>query len=112
MHSTVVIKGSQAGMTVILDPDVPFEKLLEDIAKKFKDSARFWGAVQITLTLEGRRLTPREELAVVQAITDNSQIEILCLLDTDANRIARCEKALTERLMELSSQTGQFTRET
>ncbi len=108
MHSTVVIKGSQAGMTVILDPDVPFEKLLEDIAKKFKDSARFWGAVQITLTLEGRRLTPREELAVVQAITDNSQIEILCLLDTDANRIARCEKALTERLMELSSQTGQF----
>ena len=33
MHSTVVIKGSQAGMTVILDPDVPFEKLLEDIAK-------------------------------------------------------------------------------
>lgn len=110
MHSTVVIKGSKAGMTVILDPDIPFDQLLKDVGKKFKDSARFWGAVQITLTLEGRRLAPAEELKVVQAITDNSQIEILCLLDTDANRIARCEKALTERLMELSSQTGQFYR--
>lgn len=110
MHSTVVIKGSKAGMTVILDHSISFEELLCDIGKKFRDSAKFWGAVQLTLTLEGRNLSPLEELQVVQAITDNSQIEILCLLDTDANRIARCEKALTERLMELSAQTGQFYR--
>ncbi len=45
---------------------------------------------------------------MTDAITANSQIEILCLLDTDANRIARCEKALTERLMELTARTGQF----
>lgn len=62
----------------------------------------------MTLTLEGRELTPIEELQVTDAITANSQIEILCLLDTDANRIARCEKALTERLMELTARTGQF----
>ena len=45
---------------------------------------------------------------MTDAITANSQIEILCLLDTDSNRIARCEKALTERLMELTARTGQF----
>lgn len=108
MHSTVVIKGSRSGMTVILDPLVPFEDLVEDVGYKFKESARFWGSVQMTLTLEGRSLSPGEEFQIVKAITDNSQIDVLCLLDTDANRIARCEKALTERLMELSSQTGQF----
>ena len=29
-HNTVVIKGNRAGMSVYLDPMVPFEKLLED----------------------------------------------------------------------------------
>lgn len=108
MHSTVVIKGSKAGMTVILDPAVSFEQLIEDVGTKFRESAKFWGSVQITLTLEGREMTAAEEFEVVKAITENSQIDILCLLDTDAKRIARCEKALTERLLELSSQTGQF----
>ena len=108
MQSSVVIKGSKAGMTVILNPDVPFEQLIEDIGKKFRESSRFWGSIQMTLTLEGRTLTPSEEFQIVDAITANSQIDILCILDTDANRIAKCEKALTERLMELSSQTGQF----
>ena len=102
MKSSVVIKGCKSGMTVILNPDTPFEQLLEDVGKKFKESEKFWGSAQMTLTLEGRELTPIEELQVTDAITANSQIEILCLLDTDANRIARCEKALTERLM------GQF----
>ena len=55
-------------MTVLLDPSLPFEELLEAVAKKFKDSAKFWGAVQMTLTLEGRTLTPAQELAVVNTI--------------------------------------------
>ena len=53
-------------------------------------------------------LTPEEEYRVVQTITENSDIEVLCLLDTDGNRTRKCEKALNERLMELSSLTGQF----
>ena len=110
MQNGIVIKSSRAGMTVLLDPNLPFEELLVAIAKKFKDSARFWGAVQMTLTLEGRKLTPEEEMAVVNTITENSQIDVLCLLDTDAQRIERCEKALNEKLMELSAQTGQFYR--
>lgn len=110
MHNAVVIKSSKAGMTVILDRELPFDELLEAIAKKFSESARFWGSVQMTLTLEGRPLTAAEEFEIVDTITRNSQIEILCLLDTDAQRIERCEKALNDKLMELSSQTGQFYR--
>ena len=45
MHNAVVIKSSKAGMTVILDPDLPFGELLEAIGKKFRESARFWGAL-------------------------------------------------------------------
>ena len=110
MHNYVVIKGNKAGLTVYLDHTIPFYELLKALAAKFKETARFWGAVQMTLTLEGRDLTSAEEFQIVNTITENSNIEILCLLDTDAERIERCEKALNEKLLELSSQTGQFYR--
>lgn len=112
MRNAVVIKSSKAGMTVILDPELPFGELLDAIGKKFSESASFWGSVQMTLTLEGRDLTAAQEFAIVDTITKNSQIEVLCLLDTDAERIERCEKALNDKLMELNSQTGQFYRGT
>ena len=43
MRNAVVIKSSKAGMTVILDPELPFDELLDAIGKKFSESARFWG---------------------------------------------------------------------
>ncbi len=108
MRNAVVIKGNKAGMSVFLDPELPFEELLEAVETKFRETAKFWGAVQMTLTLEGRKLSAQEEFAVVNAVTENSDIEVLCLIDSDARRIERCEKALNEKLMELSAQTGQF----
>lgn len=108
MRNAVVIKGNKAGMLVYLDPELPFDELREAVAKKFKETSRFWGAAQMTLTLEGRELTAEEEFQIVNTITENSSIEILCLIDSDAKRIERCEKALNEKLMELSSNTGQF----
>ncbi len=110
MKNTVVIKSNKAGMTVILDPEIPFEQLVSDVADKFGSSAKFWGSVQMTLTLSGREMTPEEEFRIVNTITGNSQIEVLCLLDQDLNRTRRCEKALNEKLMELSAATGQFYR--
>lgn len=112
MRNAVVIKGNKAGLTVFLNPDMPFDELILALKKKFQETAKFWGSVQMTLTLEGRQLTAEEEIRIVNTITENSNIEILCLLDSDANRIERCEKALNDKLMELSSQTGQFYKGT
>lgn len=112
MRNAVVIKGNKAGMSVYLDPELTFQELLQAVEKKFKETARFWGTAQMTLTLEGRSLTADEEFQIVNTITQNSNIEILCLIDSDAKRIERCEKALNEKLMELSSNTGQFYKGT
>ncbi len=112
MRNAVVIKGNKAGMTVIMDPELPFDELLQAVEKKFKETARFWGSAQMTLTLEGRTLTANEEFQIVNTITENSDIEVMCLIDSDAERIERCEKALNDKLMELSSATGQFYKGT
>lgn len=112
MKNKVVIKSSKAGMNIYLDSDCTHEEILKQIALKFKESAKFWGNVQMTLLLEGRHLTAKEELDIINTITDNSSIEILCLIDQDANRIERCEKTLNDKLLELSSNTGQFYKGT
>ena len=110
MKNKIVIKSSKSGMTVILDPDCGFEELIAELAAKFRENARFWGNIQMALMLEGRELTSKEEFQIVNTITENSGVEILCLIDHDANRIERCEKALNQKLMELSARTGQFYR--
>ena len=112
MRNAVVIKGNKAGLSVYLNPELSFQELLQAVEKKFKETARFWGAAQMTLTLEGRTLTAEEEFQLINTITENSEIEILCLIDSDANRIEKCEKALNQKLMELSSSTGQFYKGT
>ena len=112
MKNRIVIKSSRAGMTVILDPEWSFEDLIAELAAKFKDSARFWGTAQMALLLQGRPLTAAQEMQLVNTITENSGIEVLCLLDQDLERVERCEKALNQKLMELSERTGQFYRGT
>ena len=52
MKDAVVIKGNKAGMTVYLEKDLDFDEVLQAIAKKFKATAKFWGAAQMTLTLK------------------------------------------------------------
>ena len=94
MKSSVVIKSNKSGMTVILAPEVPFEQLLQDIAIKFEESTKFWGSIQLTLTLAGRSLTPEQEFQIANMIMEHSQIEIMCLMDMDSDQIKRCEKAL------------------
>ena len=41
MRNAVLIKSSKAGMTVILDPDLPFGELLEAIGRAPVSGARF-----------------------------------------------------------------------
>lgn len=112
MKHTVVVKGNKAGLSVLLNPQTPFDQLLEDVAEKFQESSKFWGNVQMTLRLEGRELTPEEEYRIVNQITANSQIDIVCLIDQDQANIKKCEKTLNEKLLELSASTGQFYKGT
>lgn len=112
MKSPVLIKGNQAGLTVCLDPELPFDELLALIEKKFRETARFWGTAQMALTIEGRELSESEELKVVEAITGNSGVDILCLIDRNGERTRRCERALDEKRTELMTHTGQFFKRT
>ena len=104
----VIIKGNKSGIRIILDSDLSFEELLEEVKKKFSDSAEFLGDAKVAVSLEGRELTEEEEAVLLQCIAENSRLDVVCLIDNDKKREEYFTQSLNERLMQMNSNTGQF----
>lgn len=96
MKQSVIIKGSASGMTVYLDPDIPFEHLLADITARFRDAGKFFRNAKMAVIFEGRKLNREEEYRVVQTILAASPIQITCILDTDEEREAFFRRVVEE----------------
>lgn len=79
--TSVMIKSNKYGLIVILDDQTPFEKLLEDVAFKFQESAKFFRNAQLALSFRGRRLSAGEEHRLVETIVESCQVHILCIVD-------------------------------
>ena len=89
----VVIKKYQSGLSVILNPDIPFETLYTALGRKFRESAKFFGEARLVISFEGRELYPEEERLVVDAISDNSDLTILHVMGDDDGRNRQYLKA-------------------
>lgn len=103
MSQTVIIKSNKYGINLILDPEVPFEELLTAVVEKFRESERFFQNSRLGISFEGRRLTEEEEYRLIEAITANTSIEILCVLDRDeehAEKMRRQVEAYCEAIEE------------
>ena len=101
MKNSFVIKSFQNGINLRLNPDVPFEQLLQDIATKFKESRAFFKNANVALSLEGRTLSPDEEMEIVETINQNSDLSILCLVgkdDIQSNNFIRAIQTLQNKL--------------
>lgn len=42
LDNSVIIKGSNSGITVFLDSEMVFEDLLESVSEKFKSASKFF----------------------------------------------------------------------
>ena len=81
-------------MNLILNDQVPFETLLEEIGQKFNKSKAFFGNVSVALSFEGRALDAAEEAAVVDIIHANSDINVVCIMVKTADSDRLFVKAL------------------
>lgn len=108
MKTPVVIKGTKSGIIVVLDKNLPFEELEQCVAKKFNESAEFLGNTQVAVSFEGRKCTDEEEIRLMNCITENSHLDVVCIVDNDEKREAYFNQALNEKLMALDSNTGNF----
>ena len=112
MKNSVIIKSFQNGLSIYLDDEMPFAQLLEEIAFKFKESAHFFKDASMVLSFEGRQLSDEEERQIVNTITDNSSLNVMCIVgkneETNKNFIKALQKlSYHQQVMENAGQFGQ-----
>ena len=112
MRQTVVIKGNRYGITVFLDPQTEFDVLLEDLGKKFRESAKFFKDAKMALSIEGKKLDNEQQRRIVETISDNSQMEILCILSQDKEEEARFREAVERQRQKEKANVGRFYKGT
>lgn len=108
MNNSVMIKGNKYGIIVVLSSDVPFEELKLQIAEKFKESSKFFENAKMAISFEGRKLTNEEQKDVLDIISENTDMHIVCVMDNDTDKEEAFRQTVEQKLMELSNNTGQF----
>jgi septum site-determining protein MinC len=112
LSTPVVLKSNRYGINLILDSEIGFEELLGCISQRFQESAAFFKDARLAVSFEGRELTQEEEFRIVEAITGNSSIEIICILDNDMLREEMVRQKIEQFEEEQSGRTGEFYKGT
>lgn len=112
MNNSVIIKGNKYGIVVVLDEAMDFAELKTELSEKFKSASKFFDKANMAISFEGRKLSPQEEKEILDVISSNSDLNIVCVIDNDEMREKYFKKAVEEKLEELSAHTGQFYKGT
>lgn len=112
MSNSVIIKGNKYGIVVVLDEHTDFETLKKELADKFQSASKFFDKANMAISFEGRKLNQDEERELLNIISQNSDLNIVCVIDTDEMREKYFQKAVQEKMEELSAHTGQFYKGT
>ncbi len=79
----VNLKGTSSGIILELDPKLPFDVLITEIANKFRESRSFLGKASMGIIVRGRTIIDEEENEILGAINENSDINVTCVLRED-----------------------------
>lgn len=114
MKNPVIIKSFPNGLSIFLDSELPFSELLNEIAVKFSESANFFKDASMVLSFEGRVLSDQEERQIVDTISANSRLNIVCIMgkdeETDRNFVKALQKLSFHQ--EVMENAGQFYKGT
>lgn len=112
MQQPVVLKSNKYGINLILNDDMEFKELLQCIVDKFKESEGFFKNAKMAISFEGRKLTQEEEFQIVEAITENSSVNIICILDNDQLKEELVRQKIDQFEEEQAGKTGEFYKGT
>lgn len=95
-----------------MDSTISFEDLLENIALKFREADGFFKNASVVISLEGRELTENQEREILDAITQNSRLNILCLMGKDEEKNLKFLGIQNHLNFQEDENSGQFYRGT
>ncbi len=112
MKNSVILKSFPNGILVILDETISFQELLADIAAKFREADGFFKDASVAISIEGRELTEEQEREILDAITQNSRLKILCLMGKDEEKNLKFLGVQNKLNFQNDENSGQFYRGT
>ena len=112
MKDNIIIKTFPNGITLHLNPELPFEKLLEEVALKFNSSRQFFRDAKMALALEGVSLDDNQERQIVNAIQENSDMKIICIVGKNDETNHSFVKAIQKVEEQHTDNYGHFYRGT
>ena len=82
MKNSVIIKGNRYGISIVLDPEIDFSTLLEDLKNRLEQAERFFDSdKQLAVNFEGRTLSNDELEQILTIIENNSKLNIQYVMD-------------------------------
>lgn len=96
MKQSVIIKSFPNGIVLLLSEADTFEEILQETAIRFRESRDFFKDAKMALSIKGRKLTEEEENTLLNIISENSDIHILCLVSDDEDTDRMFIKAISE----------------
>lgn len=112
VKNSVILKSFSSGISVIMDEHISYEELLEDIAVKFKEADSFFKNASVAISLEGRILNEQEEREILDVITQNSRLNVLCLMGRDEEKNIKFLGIQNNLTFQKDENCGQFYRGT
>ncbi|HBY19953.1 MAG: septum site-determining protein MinC [Clostridiales bacterium GWE2_32_10] len=103
MENSVLFKGSKEGIIVLLDKDVEFGIIKEQLEQKITDAKKFFGEVKSNILLDGRELTEDEEKQVVDIISNKINIDASYI-----KKINKKEKSQNKNLLNFENGFGEI----
>lgn len=112
MNKLVTIRSNRYGLDIEFDSETEFDQLLEVLGQKFKQSGRFFKDAQMALSFSGRELTRAEEDRVLAVIRENTQIEILCIIEPNDKNEMMYRSVVEQSLSDIYKKEGIFYKGT
>ncbi|CUX50534.1 septum site-determining protein MinC [Clostridium sp. C105KSO13] len=112
MDKLVTIKSCRYGLKVHLNPEVAFDVLLEGIASRFRDSARFFEGSKMAVSFLDRILSDEQEKEILELMTEITGIDIVCIIDCDKENEMTYRSIVENTLTNIQKRDGQFYRGT
>lgn len=85
MNSPIRIKSFPNGLRIQINEGYTFEEIADAVEAKFRESRKFFGNGNIAISFEGVLLSFEEEDILCDIITDNTDLEIICVLEPDTD---------------------------
>lgn len=113
MSKSVIIKGNNFGVNVIISPDLDFAEVRSQLRERFKASAKFFGKADMVVNFSGVKLDDDQIQVLTEIITDVSDINVVCVINSDDEEISNdmIREAYSKKRMEQAEEAGVAERE-